>query len=50
LEQKLAQLLDEERVWMNPHLTLSDLAMQVGTNRTYLSNYLNNTLQTTFYD
>lgn len=24
--------------------------MQVGTNRTYLSNYLNNTLNTTFYD
>ena len=42
--------MQEERVWLNPHLTLSDLAMQVGTNRTYLSNYLNNTLRTTFYD
>lgn len=50
LEHKLAQLLEEERVWLNPQLTLSDLAMQVGTNRTYLSNYLNNTLNTTFYD
>ena len=46
----LYALLDEERVWMNPHLTLSDLAMQVGTNRTYLSNYLNNRVRTTFYD
>lgn len=42
--------MDEDRVWLKPHLTLSDLAIQVGTNRTYLSNYLNNTLQTTFYD
>lgn len=50
LEQKLHQLLHEEQIWKNPHLTLADLAMQVGTNRTYLSNYLNNTLQTTFYD
>lgn len=50
LEQKLQRLMTEERLWVNPHLTLSDLAMQVGTNRTYLSNYLNNTLSTTFYD
>lgn len=50
LAERLEQLLVKERVWMNPHLTLSGLAMQVGTNRTYLSNYLNNTLNTTFYD
>ncbi len=42
--------MEQDRLWLNPHLTLADLAMQVGTNRTYLSNYLNNTLQTTFYD
>lgn len=40
----------EERVWLNPHLSLSDLATLAGTNRTYLSNYLNQTLNTTFYD
>ncbi len=50
LERKLQQLMHDEREWMNPHLTLSDLASHVGTNRTYLSNYLNNTLHTTFYD
>ncbi len=50
LERKLTQLLDEERIWLNPQLTLSDLAAEVGTNRTYLSNYLNNTLHTNFYD
>ena len=49
LVHKLESLLSEE-IWMNPQLTLSDLATEVGTNRTYLSNYLNNTLNTTFYD
>lgn len=50
LVAKLERLLVEERIWINPHLTLSDLAVAVGTNRTYLSNYLNSTLNTTFYD
>ena len=46
--QELDRLLREERVWLNPHLTLTELTMQVGTNRSYLSNYLNNDLHTTF--
>lgn len=50
LERNLEQLMREKKVWMEPHLTLPDLAALVGTNRTYLSNYLNNTLHTTFYD
>ncbi len=50
LERNLEQLMLEERVWMCPHLTLPDLASLVGTNRTYLSNYLNSRLNTTFYD
>ncbi len=47
---RLKELMNEERVWLNPHLSLSDLATLAGTNRTYLSNYLNQTLGTTFYD
>lgn len=47
---RLKELMNEEHVWMNPQLSLSDLATLVGTNRTYLSNYLNQTLNTTFYD
>lgn len=43
-------LLNQDKIWKNPQLTLSDLAMAVGTNRTYLSNYLNNSLNKTFYD
>lgn len=50
LAQSLEQALVVDKVWKNPHLTLIDLAKMVGTNRTYLSNYLNNTLNTTFYD
>ena len=48
--KKLERLLLEEEIWKNPHLTLLDLATEVGTNRTYLSNYLNNSLDTNFYD
>ena len=47
---RLKELMNEERVWLNAHLSLSDLASLIGTNRTYLSNYLNQTLNTTFYD
>ncbi len=50
LVHKLEVLLNEQHIWKNPQLTLADLAMSVGTNRTYLSNYLNTSLNTTFYD
>ena len=33
-----------------PHLTLAELAAELGTNRTTLSSYINNGLGTTFYD
>jgi AraC-like DNA-binding protein len=42
--------MDKDHIWLNPHLTLSDLATYIGTNRTYLSNCLNKRLNTTFYD
>lgn len=47
---RLEELMVKEKIWLNSQLTLSDLASQIGTNRTYLSNYLNKTLHTTFYD
>ena len=50
LGAKLEQLMNNDEVWKNPLLSLTDLAMMIGTNRTYLSNYLNSTLNTTFYD
>lgn len=38
------------QLYLNPKLKLGDMATAIGTNRTYLSRYLNNTLHTTFYD
>ncbi len=42
--------MSKEQVFLNPKLTLSDLALRVGTNRTYLSNYINQVLHQTFFD
>ncbi len=50
LEKKLQDYINEHRPWLNPSLTLQELATSLGTNRTYLSDYLNNSLNTTFYD
>lgn len=50
LNSILVLYLDEERPWLNSALTLQDLAIALNTNRTYLSEYFNKTLKTTFYD
>ena len=50
LGAKLELLMNKDEVWKNPHLSLADLALMIGTNRTYLSNYLNSTQNKTFYD
>ena len=46
----LEQYMHIERPWLNSSLTLQDLALAINTNRTYLSEYFNKTLDTTFYD
>ena len=43
-------LFDDERIYLNPKLKLSDVARMVGTNRTYLSRYFNRDSGQTFYD
>lgn len=50
LRERLAACMDEEEIFLNQKLTLQDLASAVGTNRTYLSDFLNKTLDTTFYE
>lgn len=40
----------EDKLYLNPQLKLSDVARQVGTNRTYLSRFFNQDMKTTFYD
>lgn len=47
---ELERLFSEERLWLNPRLTINDVAQALGTNRTYLSDYLNHRLGTTFYE
>ena len=40
-EKKLEQCMMKERLYLNPRLRISDAATAIGTNRTYLSEYLN---------
>lgn len=49
-EKKLKKCMEDDRLFLNSRLTLEDAARAIGTNRTYLSDYLNNTLGTTFYE
>lgn len=48
--QALQLSMEDTRLYLNPKLTIGDVASAVGTNRTYLSDYINNTLDTNFYD
>lgn len=50
LEVRLNNYMNEQCPWLNPALTLQDLARALHTNRTYLSEYFNKKLHTTFYD
>ena len=47
---KLDEYIRREEVYLNPKLSLTDLAIELGTNRSYLSNCLNSELGLTFYD
>lgn len=46
----LNQKMKDEKIYLEPDLTISKLATMIGTNRTYLSNYLKYQLHTNFYD
>lgn len=50
MSQKLEVYIREKELYLNPKLSLPDLAVEMGTNRSYLSNCLNNELGVTFYD
>ena len=47
---RLESVFSKGKIYLNATLTLNDLARELGTNRTYLSNYLNQQLHTTFYE
>lgn len=50
----LGRLIQEHfiapQLYLNPQLKLGDMAQAIGTNRTYLSQYLNKVLKTSFYE
>ncbi|WP_029906724.1 helix-turn-helix domain-containing protein [Prevotella sp. 10(H)] len=50
LGYNLEQYMNQGLPWLNPSLSLQDLAIVLNTNRTYLSEYFHKTLNTTFYD
>lgn len=49
LKEQLLYLFEKEAIYTDPELSLSKVAFLLGTNRTYLSNTINESLQTNFY-
>jgi AraC-like DNA-binding protein/chromate transport protein ChrA len=49
-KKQLNKVMEDGMIYRNPRLTINEVANAVGTNRTYLSAYLNSVLHTTFYD
>jgi AraC-like DNA-binding protein len=49
-EADLVYLFEKEKLFLQPCLSIKDIATRIGTNRSYLSAYLNNVKNTTFYD
>ena len=50
LAVRLEQKMSQDKLYLNPKLTITDVATAIGTNKTYLSDYLNNTRNTSFFD
>lgn len=48
--ERMHLLFEKEHVYLNPRLRLSELAAMLGTNRTYMSQYFNQSCGSTFYD
>ncbi len=47
---RIERLFREEMVFLNSNLKISDIAVAVGSNRTYVSAYFNREASSTFYD
>ena len=46
----LDEIMEKEKPYLNSDYKLEDLAQRLGTNRTYLSDYLHTTKKMAFYD
>lgn len=50
LGKRLEECFEQDKVYLNPKLRLSELAVRLGTNRTYLSQYFNQSCEQSFYE
>ena len=50
IASQLPKIMEKKKLYLNPKLSIVDLAVALDTNKTYLSDYLNNTLKLTFND
>jgi len=50
LFDKLEKLLEKEQIYRNPELRLSDVTLQLGSNRTYVSRLIHSRCKTNFCD
>lgn len=48
--KRISTLFDNDRIFLNPNLKVSDIATEIGTNRTYVSAFFNKEAGCTFYD
>lgn len=48
IEKNLKTYFNKERPWLNPHLNIWDVAMQIGTNRSYISKVINENIGCNF--
>lgn len=50
LTERLNQCMENDKPYLIPKLSLGDLATCIGTNKTYLSDFFNNSLHVSFYE
>lgn len=48
--KRISTLFDKDLIFLNPNLKVSDIATEIGTNRTYVSAFFNKEAECTFYD
>ncbi|ROI08705.1 AraC family transcriptional regulator [Kaistella haifensis] len=49
MKEKLAKAIDEKKLYLNPKLSITDLAKECQTNTIYIFDYLNNELKINFF-
>ncbi|MEA4917647.1 AraC family transcriptional regulator [Proteiniphilum sp.] len=49
-KRQLIQLMEEKKLFTNPELRITDIALILGTNRTYISRIVNEEMETNFCD